>query len=152
VGANADLQGGEHVTHELKCWPEYFKAIVCGIKRFELRKNDRDFRVGDTLHLREWDPAFDTYTGNECKVDVLYMLRSDILMEGYAVLSISFPLCMKMGDTLTETGLTQEEMALAKGGNVIMAIKMHRQRTGIGLKESKDAVERAIGRYSTLGR
>ncbi len=42
------------VTHHLKCWPEYLDMLIDGRKRFEVRKDDRGFRVGDTLHLRGW--------------------------------------------------------------------------------------------------
>lgn len=44
-------------THELKILPQYFKAVQNGSKTFELRKNDRRFKVGDTLILREWHPS-----------------------------------------------------------------------------------------------
>lgn len=43
-------------THDLKCWPSFFAAVRDGSKTFEVRRNDRDFAVGDVLHLREWDP------------------------------------------------------------------------------------------------
>lgn len=43
--------------HELKCWPEWFNAIICGRKSFEWRKFDRGFAPGDTLWLREWIPV-----------------------------------------------------------------------------------------------
>ena len=43
-------------THDLKVWPEYYRALISGAKKFELRKNDREFQVRDQLLLREWDP------------------------------------------------------------------------------------------------
>lgn len=56
-------------THRLKCWPEFFEAILTGKKRFEARKNDRDFRVGDRLLLMEWDPR-SRYTDRSCIVEI----------------------------------------------------------------------------------
>lgn len=44
-------------THELKCWPEPYDAIVAGTKRFEFRRDDRGFAVGDILVLRKWNPS-----------------------------------------------------------------------------------------------
>lgn len=42
--------------HELKCWPQFFRALQTGDKNFEVRRNDRKFAVGDVLILREWEP------------------------------------------------------------------------------------------------
>jgi len=53
------------MIHELKTWPDYFKRIEDGSKTFEIRRNDRGFQAGDTLRLREYDPAADHYTGRE---------------------------------------------------------------------------------------
>ena len=43
-------------THSLKTWPSYWLAVKRGDKTFEVRRNDRDFAVGDLLLLRMWDP------------------------------------------------------------------------------------------------
>jgi len=61
------------MVHELKCWPEYFEAVISGAKTFEVRKNDRDFRVGDVLLLNEYGP-FSGYTGRETRQIVNYIL------------------------------------------------------------------------------
>ncbi len=47
-------------VHALKCWPESFAAILAGTKRYEVRKDDRGYMVGDTLRLREYEPDDDT--------------------------------------------------------------------------------------------
>lgn len=44
-------------THELKCWPRFFRAIESGEKTFDVRKGeDRVYRKGDWLMLREFNP------------------------------------------------------------------------------------------------
>jgi hypothetical protein len=64
--------------HELKTWPEYFAALLDGTKTFEYRRNDRGFRVGDVLHLREWDSITGHYTGREMRRRVTYVLSTDV--------------------------------------------------------------------------
>jgi len=59
-------------THELKILPKYFKDVVDGYKNFELRKNDRNFQVGDSLLLKEFDNG--EYTGDSIQVVVTYIL------------------------------------------------------------------------------
>lgn len=62
-------------VHRLKTWPEYFQALCSGRKTFELRKNDRDFRVGDVLLLEEWDPATKAYSGRLIEREVTYIAQ-----------------------------------------------------------------------------
>lgn len=42
--------------HVLKTWPNAFDAVVNDKKKFEWRKDDRGFEVGDNLVLKKWDP------------------------------------------------------------------------------------------------
>ena len=39
------------MTHDLKTLPEYFAAVESGVKNFEVRRNDRNYQVGDKLEL-----------------------------------------------------------------------------------------------------
>jgi hypothetical protein len=80
-------------THELKCWPEYFEALADGRKKFEFRKNDRDFQVGDVLHIREYATASlePFYTGAEAFFKVTYILSDRAffgLYKDYCIMSI----------------------------------------------------------------
>lgn len=68
-------------THELKCWPREFEAVADGIKTFDVRVNDRHYRAGDVLVLKEYDPSVrpevDPYTGREERVLVTYVYHGD---------------------------------------------------------------------------
>jgi hypothetical protein len=84
-------------SHDLKCWPEFFAAIMAGEKRHDLRRaRDRHFKVGDTLRLREYDPRAERYTGREQRVAVTYItsaekrcaLSDDALHPDFCILSI----------------------------------------------------------------
>ena len=60
-------------THYLKSWPQFFAPIRQGTRTHELRRNDRDFRVGDLLVLQEYNPETQSYTGGKCRVEVTSM-------------------------------------------------------------------------------
>jgi len=65
-------------VHELKIEKKYFDARLQGIKQYEIRLNDRGFKVGDVLHLREIVPER-KYTGREelCEVTMIHELPGD---------------------------------------------------------------------------
>ena len=46
-----DKKKGEHMIHELKIKQCYLCHILEGSKTFEVRKNDRDFQVGDLIRF-----------------------------------------------------------------------------------------------------
>lgn len=79
-------------THELKCWPPFFWDIKTGAKPFELRRNDRDFRAGDLLILREWNDVARAYTGDRVERIVSYVLTDFAGLEpGFAVIGLRVP-------------------------------------------------------------
>jgi len=47
---------------------------LSGFKTFEVRKNDRDFKIGDILLLKEWDNIKNEYTGSSTKYTITYIL------------------------------------------------------------------------------
>lgn len=55
------------MIHELKIKPQYYEDIKIGLKPFEIRKNDRDFKLGDILILNEYDSGAGTYSGRALK-------------------------------------------------------------------------------------
>lgn len=64
-------------THVLKSWPRFFQQLSNGNRTHELRRNDRDYQVGDLMHLHEFDPKPREYTGRTCMVEVSSMTSSD---------------------------------------------------------------------------
>lgn len=89
-------------VHDLKCWPNYFTDVLSGKKAFELRFNDRNFKVGDEIRLREWIPPQQAqrtsrgcYTGRSVWLTITYVLNPNPaadpdcgLVAGYVALGI----------------------------------------------------------------
>lgn len=75
--------------HELKIKDKYYEDIVCGYKKAELRKNDRDYQVGDLIQFipERKDRIF---WGNAV-YQITHILK-DVpeygLADGYCILSI----------------------------------------------------------------
>lgn len=87
------------MTHELKILPEYFEAVATYKKTFEIRKNDRNFNVGDKLILKEWYHG--RYTGREVERWVSYIYHGDGtfgLPDGYCVMAVKRSAPMKAID------------------------------------------------------
>lgn len=75
-------------VHDLKIWPEFLEPIIDGTKRVELRRNDRDYRAGDQLILREFHVG--QLTGRAIRVDVTHVHQGGSfgLHHDFAALSI----------------------------------------------------------------
>ncbi len=59
-------------------------------KKFEIRKNDRDFSVGDLLLLLEYDSLIQNYTGDWYFTEINYILSdSQYLQPGFIVLGLT---------------------------------------------------------------
>lgn len=86
--------------HELKTDLPAFVAVSQGIKTFEVRKNDRDFKAGDVLSLRCTQHTGEQmkrgapllYVGEPINVRVTHMLNGPAygLAEGWCIMSIKF--------------------------------------------------------------
>jgi hypothetical protein len=77
------------MIHDLKIFPQYFEAVESGRKTFEIRKDDRPYKVGDILILREWSTSTNSYTGNRTERKITYALRgAPGIQEGYVILGL----------------------------------------------------------------
>jgi ParB family chromosome partitioning protein len=61
--------------HDLKTWPNPFSAVWTKQRHHEIRINDRDYKVGDVLKLREWCPLERVYSGRVICALVTYISR-----------------------------------------------------------------------------
>lgn len=88
TGNDVHVAASQH--HTLKTWPEYMDSIENGQKTFEVRKNDRGFRLGDILHLREWCPKHKKWGTRIVTCSISYILHGPAfgICEGYCVMGI----------------------------------------------------------------
>ena len=64
-------------THELKCQTKYYQLTEKGTKNFEIRKNDRNFKVGDYVKLKE--VVGEIETGRELEpMQIKYILQGGV--------------------------------------------------------------------------
>ena len=92
--------------HELKTWPQYFAAVRSGKKRFEIRRNDREFAVGDVLVLREFDPEQDVYTGQVEERQITFLLSEEDYGVIHGFVAIGFGEVVHHGDLPSDDALT----------------------------------------------
>lgn len=78
-------------THRVKLHPNYCDRIISGQKTFEIRKNDRDYQVGDRLSMYPFVEGLKfSYPGMESRnieADVIYFTTA-YQQDGYCVLGI----------------------------------------------------------------
>ena len=88
------------MIHKLKILPLYFEAVALREKTFEIRVNDRDYHVGDTLLLKEWEN--DDYTGREISRYVNYIYYGDGtfgIPEGVVIMNLKLSGAKATADT-----------------------------------------------------
>lgn len=82
----SDEKAGAKV-HDIKIAASYYDDVASGRKRFELRKNDRGYKVGDSLKMLEFKDG--KHTGRIIDAEIIYMLEEYAgLEEGYCILGI----------------------------------------------------------------
>lgn len=77
----------EKKVHDVKLGATFFDDVKTGRKTFELRKNDRDYKEGDTIVLHEYKDG--TTTGRTITKKIVYMLEDFTgLEDGYCILGL----------------------------------------------------------------
>ena len=101
--------------HKLKLTQPYFNQVKYHngkvenfYKRFEIRKNDRNYQVGDLLLLIDYVdvyPNSESYYGDAYFTEINYMLDSNYTIDNYVVLGLN-PICLnKNGDDLLNNNI-----------------------------------------------
>lgn len=82
------------VVHHLKTVKEIFPELKSREKRFELRKDDRNFEAGDYLLLQEYDTVAKKHTGQSILVRVTLAYKQSLnkygLRNGHCIMAIKF--------------------------------------------------------------
>lgn len=77
----------EKKVHDVKLGTTFFDDVKTGRKTFELRKNDRGYKEGDTIVLHEYKDG--TTTGRTITKKIVYMLEDFAgLEDGYCILGL----------------------------------------------------------------
>lgn len=77
----------EKKVHDIKIGKEFFEDVKNNVKTFELRKNDRNYKVGEILELHEYEAGEET--GRTCRKLITYMLKEFTgLQDGYCILGL----------------------------------------------------------------
>lgn len=64
-------------VHALKTLPPWWDHVASGLKSFEVRLDDRGYKVGDILELREWGTGEDGYSGRSVRKTITYVMPLD---------------------------------------------------------------------------
>lgn len=70
VGATLRAWGFLPERHDLKIFRGFFEDVANGVKRFEIRRNDRGFVSHQEVILREWQPELQEHTGRYCIAEI----------------------------------------------------------------------------------
>lgn len=66
---------------EVKTHPKYLTAAISGEKTFTIRKNDRDYEVGQIIRKMGYTPD-KGYTGEYADFKIIYILTHDDFPDG----------------------------------------------------------------------
>ena len=106
-------------THHLKLHPKYFAEVIAGRKPFEIRFDDRNYRVGDTVVLMEYSVE-NGATGRQHSRLITYLLDDFAgLIPGY----VAFTLGVSMPASSEETSPEQKPFQCLGCGDPV-AVRM----------------------------
>lgn len=73
-------------VHCVKILPENFENVLSKKMSFQIRKDDREYKLGDCMYLQEF---IEDYTGRSLPVKINHILKeNEGLRDGYVLLNI----------------------------------------------------------------
>lgn len=78
------------VVHNIKIKETFYKAKRSGLKLWEIRKNDRNYKVGDLIHYTKIDGSDFIRSGKDNLYKITYILTPENfegLPSGYCIFS-----------------------------------------------------------------
>lgn len=93
------LREDQPITHRLKCWSKYFIYSWSSYnnygfptwKPFEIRRMDRDYRQGDKIHIYEFNPVAETFSGRHMEGEIRDVITNAPGIEAdYGIILIRF--------------------------------------------------------------
>lgn len=61
-------------THTVRCWSDVFPSIMSRDRQFDIRRNDREYAVGDLIEFQEWDDRRQMMTGRVARRYITYVM------------------------------------------------------------------------------
>lgn len=102
-------------THFIKIEPKYFLQVIRKAKKFEIRKNDRKYKIGDIVVLQEYEKEINSYTGRTAIVEITYITS---FMQKRNIVVFSFELlicCLNRKNSieqLIEKGIVERDKSI----------------------------------------
>ncbi|MGX2947003.1 DUF3850 domain-containing protein [Enterococcus alishanensis] len=83
----------QRMVHDLKIDPKYFTDLELGSKTFEIRKDDRPYKVNDMLLLQAFNSSSNEYSGATAFASIVGIFGREesekvYVKDGYVILSI----------------------------------------------------------------
>lgn len=88
--SQAPVNANVPVVHEIKCWIPFFDELRSGIKTFEVRRDDRLYKVGDEIVINEYNNEIGFITGRFIHREISCILPGGQfgIQPGYCVLGL----------------------------------------------------------------
>ena len=97
--------------HKIKIKKMYYDAVLSGEKTFEIRKNDRDYKVGDIIHfvpIADNGDMIIPHNPNEYKITYIFHGGEYGLENGYCVFGITPAIEKNMSDLISRSALMKD--------------------------------------------